>query len=97
MKINEVIGEQIDWNALWKAGAVMPYMLDSPESRANGLKPDPKSPNIFTPVNVRSYPRKDPKIIAAGGDRIEGPLSISQISFYKGTKIFLKWQSVLSE
>ena len=41
MKINEVIGEQIDWNALWKAGAVMPYLLKSKQN-----------PNPLPPGNV---------------------------------------------
>jgi len=48
------INESIDWIKLRNAKAVMPYSLDSPEQRAQGLTPDPKSPNIFTSVNLRN-------------------------------------------
>ena len=48
MKLHEVLSEKIDWNALWKAGAVMPYLYKSKENP----NPDPTSPNIITKWNL---------------------------------------------
>ena len=48
MKLHEVLSEKIDWNALWKAGAVMPYLYKSKENP----NPDPTEPNIITKWNL---------------------------------------------
>jgi len=48
MKLHEVLSEKIDWNALWKAGAVMPYLYKSKQNP----NPDPTSPNIITKWNL---------------------------------------------
>ena len=70
MKLHEVLSEKIDWNALRQAKAVMPYLLDSPELRAKGVRPNPAEPSIFTSTNLKQYPRQDAKTKAAGGDKI---------------------------
>ena len=64
------INEEIKWKELRHAKAVMPYLLDSPELRAMGEKPDPAKPNIFTSTNLTQYPRQDAKTKAAGGDKV---------------------------
>ena len=48
MKLHEVLSEKIDWNALWKAGAVMPYLYKSKQNP----NPDPTKPNIITKWNL---------------------------------------------
>ena len=70
MKIRDIVQERINWNALRQAKAVMPYLLDSPELRAMGERPNPAEPNIFTSTNLKVYPRQDAKTKAAGGDKI---------------------------
>ena len=77
MKIRDIVQERIDWNALRQAKAVMPYLLDSPELRAMGKRPNPAEPNIFTSTNLKQYPRQDAKTKAAGGDKITPLRSMS--------------------
>ena len=77
MKIRDILEERINWNALRQAKAVMPYLLDSPELRADGKRPNPAEPNIFTSANLKSYPRQDAEIKAAGGDKITPLRSMS--------------------
>ena len=54
--INENLDEAISWQKLRQAGAVMPYLYDSPEARKKGIRPNPKEPNVITSINL-----KDPK------------------------------------
>ena len=68
--INESLKEEISWQKLRQKGAVMPYLLDSPELRAMGERPNPAEPNIFTSANLKVYPRQDAKTKAAGGDKV---------------------------
>ena len=68
--INESLNEEISWQKLRQKGAVMPYLLDSPELRAMGERPNPAEPNIFTSANLKVYPRQDAKTKAAGGDKV---------------------------
>ena len=55
--INEDLDEAISWQKLRQAGAVMPYLYDSPEARKQGIRPNPKEPNIITSVNLKE-PRR---------------------------------------
>ena len=55
--INEDLNEAISWQKLRQAGAVMPYLYDSPEARKQGIRPNPKEPNIITSVNLKE-PRR---------------------------------------
>jgi multimeric flavodoxin WrbA len=55
--INEDLNEAISWQKLRQAGAVMPYLYDSPEARKKGIRPNPKEPNIITSVNLKE-PRR---------------------------------------
>ncbi len=52
----------INWNALRRAKAVMPYLYDSPEARKAGIKPNPKEPNIITSINLKQAPRPGDKL-----------------------------------
>ena len=70
MKLHEVISQEIPWKELRHKKAVMPYLLDSPELRAMGERPNPAEPNIFTSANLKQYPRQDAKTLAAGGDKV---------------------------
>ena len=53
MKLHEILEAKINWNALRQADAVMPYLVDSPESRKAGIKPDRNNPNIITSINLK--------------------------------------------
>jgi len=57
MKIRDIVEGRINWNALRQADAVMPYLYDSPEARKEGIKPNPREPNIITSINLKE-PRR---------------------------------------
>ena len=57
MKIRDIVEERINWNALRQAKAVMPYLYDSPEARKEGIKPNPREPNIITSINLKEPKR----------------------------------------
>ena len=59
--INESLNET-DWNKLRQADAVMPYLYDSPELRAQGKKPNPREPNIITSVNLKEPRRPEDRL-----------------------------------